>query len=339
MSELGELIYFPVMAKGLQLAICAEMSGLPWSGFTTEEAGPKSWGELKPSGIAPFGQMPLLKTPGGMVIGQAVAIANYIAKKAGAVLEGESDEEFAVSQMCMQEGEDIYSMLGKCHLANWKTVEQRAEGAEDAKALFADGLAAHFANLDGLCKGEQNESDGKWKNCKFTSTGTTAGELYLWGMIHQSVLAGGTMALNKSRSARGGAMELYYPKLNKWYNTLLEMDGIKKVLAGESAIGTFNVYFIDTPTFNKKHGIEDDSGYGEANGYGTVAVDLAEEARKAKATMKALRASQMDKPPPVAMKLNKETGEMEKFVSSALTDDFAEVEDAGAVEFDLGDDY
>ena len=30
------------------------------------------------------------------------------------------------------------------------------------------------------------------------------------------------------------------------------------------------VYFVDTPTFNKKNGIEDDSGYGEANGYGTV---------------------------------------------------------------------
>eukprot|EP01047_Picozoa_sp_COSAG01_P107573 COSAG01_NODE_36570_length_515_cov_23.204327_1_plen_38_part_10 len=36
-DELGELIYFPVMAKGLQLAMCAEMSGLKWSGFTTEE--------------------------------------------------------------------------------------------------------------------------------------------------------------------------------------------------------------------------------------------------------------------------------------------------------------
>ena len=41
------------------------------------------------------------------------------------------------------------------------------------------------------------------------------------------------------------------------------------------------------------------------NGYGTVEVDLAAEAAKLKETMKALRASQMNKPPPQAMKLNK----------------------------------
>ena len=41
-----------------------------------------------------------------------------------------------------------------------------------------------------------------------------------------------------------------------------------------------------------------------------MAVDLAAEAKKAKDTMKALRASQMDKPPPVAMKLNKKTGQV-----------------------------
>jgi hypothetical protein len=157
-DTLGELIYFPVMAKGLQLAMIAEMSGLQWSGFTTEESGPKSWGELKPTGIAPFSQMPLLKTPGGKVIGQAAAIANYIAKKAGPKLEGATDEEFAMSQMCMREAEDIYSMLGKCELANWKTPEQRDSKAEEAKELFAESLPAHFANLEELASGEQKRS-------------------------------------------------------------------------------------------------------------------------------------------------------------------------------------
>jgi hypothetical protein len=71
-----------------------------------------------------------------------------------------------------------------------------------------------------------------------------------------------------------------------------------------------------------------------------VAVDLAAEAKKAKDTMKALRASQMDKPPPVAMKLNKKTGQMEKFVSAALEDGFAEEEAAdGEIELPCGDDY
>ena len=71
-----------------------------------------------------------------------------------------------------------------------------------------------------------------------------------------------------------------------------------------------------------------------------VAVDLAEEARKMKETMKALRASQMDKPPPVAMKLNKKTCQMEKFESSALQDDLPDEEVADVeIELPTGDDY
>lgn len=167
-EDLGELIYFPVMAKGLQLALCAEMSGLNWTGFTTEETGPKSWGEIKPTGIAPFGQMPLLKLPNGRVMAQSVAIANYIAKKAGAALEGADDEDFALSQMLMAEAEDIYSMLGKCNLANWKSVEEREAGAEAAKELFAEGLPAHFTNLENLARSDVSD-EGKHSDCRFTS--------------------------------------------------------------------------------------------------------------------------------------------------------------------------
>ena len=82
---------------------------------------------------------------------------------------------------------------------------------------------------------------------------------------------------------------------------------------------------------------------GQANGYGTVAVDLAAEAEKAKATMKALRAAQMNKPPPVAMKKNPITGEMEKFESPALKDDLSDEDVDGDIDVgDMGcgaDDY
>jgi hypothetical protein len=89
---------------------------------------------------------------------------------------------------------------------------------------------------------------------------------------------------------------------------------------------------------------DDEAQPGQANGYGTVAVDLAAEAAKVKETMKALRAAQMDKPPPVAMKLNKATGLMEKFESNALKDDLpSEEEEDGDIDVgDMGcgvDDY
>ena len=75
---------------------------------------------------------------------------------------------------------------------------------------------------------------------------------------------------------------------------------------------------------------------GEANGYGTVAVDLAAE----QATLKALRKQQMDRPPPVAMKKNPETGEMEEFHSDALKDDLPDEEaEEAEIEIPVGDDY
>ena len=79
---------------------------------------------------------------------------------------------------------------------------------------------------------------------------------------------------------------------------------------------------------------------GQANGYGTVAVDLAAEAAKQKETMKALRKAQMDKPPPVAMKKNPVTGKMEKFESEALKDDLPDEEaEEGEIEIPVVDDY
>jgi hypothetical protein len=153
--------------------MCAEMSGLSWTGYTTEESGPKSWGEMKPSGVAPFGQMPLLKTPSGQNLGQSRAIANYIARKAGPVLEGKTHQDFAMSQMCLEEGEDIISAVGGCQLGAFATVEARNSKLEEAKALLdpnnmEDGLAKHFKNLDLLCRSDVND-DGKHSDCRFTS--------------------------------------------------------------------------------------------------------------------------------------------------------------------------
>jgi len=104
---------------------------------------------------------------------------------------------------------------------------------------------------------------------------------------------------------------------------------------------------------------------GTANGYGTVAVDLAKEQE----TLKALRKQQMDRPrtrpphpnppadpdspanatrvcllafvsAPVAMKKNPVTGEMEEFHSEALQDDLPEEEQEDAeIEIPVGDDY
>ena len=88
---------------------------------------------------------------------------------------------------------------------------------------------------------------------------------------------------------------------------------------------------------------------GVANGYGTVAVDLAAEARNV-AAMKAkglnpdgstcIHLPGMNEAPPTAMKRNPVTGEMEEFHSSALQDDLPEEEEESAqIDVPIGDDY
>ena len=87
------------------------------------------------------------------------------------------------------------------------------------------------------------------------------------------------------------------------------------------------------------------------NGYGVVAVDLAAEAAALKAARMdqeavgweaggSVNAQGKDKPPPVAMKKNKETGELEEFHSTALQDDLPdEEEETVEIEIPCGDDY
>jgi glutathione S-transferase len=221
-GALGQLIYFPVYAKGLQLAMIAEMSGLKWEGKTTEGDGANSWASIKATGVAPFGQMPLLKTSGGRVVAQSTAIANYIARKGG--MEGNTDDDFIMSQMCMAEGEDIFKLIFGAELAFWKTPEVRAAKAEEQKKVFTEDIPAHLANLEKLCGASG-----------FTSTGETAGEIYLFGMIYQATVAGGAGLVDA------------FPNLKAWFNTIAAKAAIKKVIAGEAgAPGSFKLkpYFL-----------------------------------------------------------------------------------------------
>ena len=111
--SLGMLTYFPLMAKGLQLALIAEFSGLEWEGQTkTRGDGPEDWPQLKVK--TPFGQMPFLVTPEGLSVGQSVAIANHMGRK-GDML-GKNDAEFAVSQMCIAEGKGLWFCRSKTFL-------------------------------------------------------------------------------------------------------------------------------------------------------------------------------------------------------------------------------
>lgn len=227
--SLGELIYFPVQAKGLQLAILAEASGLEWTGFTVDKspAGPKSWPAIKASGASPFGQLPMLRTPGGRVVGQSVAIANYIAHRAS--MHGAGDDDFALSQMCLAEGEDLYSLLLGAELARWKPREVRAAKAEAVRGLIATTVPDHLAKLEALCAAPLG----------FTSTGQTAGELYLFGMLYQTAAVAGAASLDAT------------PRLKAWFDRTKALPAVAKVLEGRSAIGSLGQYFMNDADYDR----------------------------------------------------------------------------------------
>ena len=103
-----ELTYFPVMARGLGLALVAEHSGVSWKGTKDLGFSFEEWVKLKPT--CPFGQLPICKVD-DKIISQTSAILNVFARKGGTEREG---HEFAMSQMLMAEAQDLYAYLDAC---------------------------------------------------------------------------------------------------------------------------------------------------------------------------------------------------------------------------------
>ncbi|KAJ1628886.1 hypothetical protein T492DRAFT_874277 [Pavlovales sp. CCMP2436] len=166
------------------------------------------------SGKCLFGQMPILETAEGVVIGQYIF--------------GSGDADLAKFQMCFAEGEDIYALLLGAGCSGG-SAEARGAKAVDQAELFAELLPAHVAYLEALCSAGGG----------FTSTGATCGELYLVGMLLQVTLA----------APAGGAILDAHPKLKAWFTTTMARPGVKSVLEGKSAIGKMDAYFVTDKEF------------------------------------------------------------------------------------------
>lgn len=239
-EEPFHLTYFAVMAKGLAPALVAELSGRPWTATTIKDPSTEWAGEngLKASGKCPFGQLPLLEVPSrgkmpAQNIGQATAICNFIARiaKRKSGLEGNGTAEFAMSQMLMSEGEDLYNGMQRYQT----TMFQKAYG-EGNKATKAEseawwagtaqggGAKEHMAKLEKLIASTEGPA--------FTKSGTTVGEVYLFAMLHQMKLVKGDI-MDDAKA------------LLAWYDATKANASIAKVLNKESAVGDQAQYFMD----------------------------------------------------------------------------------------------
>ena len=218
-----ELIYFPVMAKGLGPTLVAEYSGLPWVGnkdlgFIARGGPPgKNFADIKAK--TPFGQLPLLTTAEGDMIAQTVAIVNYIGMLAGTQGCG---LDYATSQMLIAEAEDIYAMLNRHVPTIVAPLNQGTKGDKAAYDLFwSEKLPPHLASLERLCAAGRGFNE-------------TPGGLYLFSILHQACLV--------VPSVLAGS-----PALSAWYAKTLNDPRTTKVLAGESSMGAYKQYFIEEP--------------------------------------------------------------------------------------------
>ena len=219
-----ELVYFPVMAKGLGPTLVAEFSGMAWVGNKTlgfiARGGPpgKNFADIKAK--LPFGQLPLLTTADGEMVVQTTAILNYIGMVAGT--EG-SGIEYAVSQMLMAEAEDIYNMALRFVPTIVAPLNQGIKGDKAAYlAFWSEKLPPHLDNLEKLCAAGT------------TGFHETPGGLYLFSILYQMRLV--VPSLLDGR-----------PTLGAWFAKTLNDPRTVKVLAGESSMGAWKQYFIEEP--------------------------------------------------------------------------------------------
>lgn len=146
-----------------------------------------------------------------------VAIMNCIAKKVGPALEGETPQQYAVSQMLLIEGDDLLREAVKAQKGD------RAEYDE----FWDTALPAHLVRLEAMlggAPGVPNAARGSW------TPGTSVGELNLFASLQQLV------------QVKGSVLDAT-PRLKTFHSRIASDPRTKKVLAGKSALGSMRQYF------------------------------------------------------------------------------------------------
>jgi glutathione S-transferase len=148
-------VYFPVKAKAFISLLTAEIAGVPHS-FTAA-----NWPADKEK--TPFGQVPVL-VHNDVYIAQSTAITRYIARKGG--LLNISDADNAISEMLLQEADDLFGGLAK---AKYELGGKK----ENYEEVAGSSLKVQLDFLERLLQGED----------RFTSSGTSVGEIALFALL------------------------------------------------------------------------------------------------------------------------------------------------------------
>ena len=126
------LYYWGIRARGQIPVLVARYGDLPLEWNRAPD-----WPGMKDQTV--LGQLPFL-VDGDVKVSQSGAISRYLARKAN--LLGNTDADYAISQMLVEEQVDLFNIIGKAN---------SAENKEEAYTkAFAEEFPAHLARVQSL---------------------------------------------------------------------------------------------------------------------------------------------------------------------------------------------
>jgi len=227
------LTYWGLFAKGVAPAVALVVGGFPWAlGAAPGSQGTGDlwgeWLEMKPNTV--WGFLPNLDIGGGEKVGSELAILQYLARRAPA-LEGFNDFDIRVSQELLHQAEELYQKLtSKC-----PTILAPDKSPEDFDALWNGADRNTHSSQQGvpvyLAQFEEFYARVGGNSGKFTSSGTTIGEIKLYATLAILLLIDNTVLANFP-----GVLEFYM----RWDND----PQIKELLDTAMAEWNWATYFI-----------------------------------------------------------------------------------------------
>lgn len=179
------LTYWPLFGKGAAAVVALQVGGFNWQlGAAPGSKGTGDlwgeWLEMKP--YTPWGFLPNLDV-GGEQIGSELAILQFLARKAGAPLEGGNDFEYRISQELLHQSEELYQKLAK----QCPTIMAPDKSPADFEQLWTNGDRTTHSSQQGipvyLTQFEEYYAKVGGRDGLFTSSGVTIGEVKLYATL------------------------------------------------------------------------------------------------------------------------------------------------------------
>eukprot|EP00746_Dinoflagellata_sp_MGD_P166586 gnl/MRDRNA2_/MRDRNA2_96582_c0_seq1.p1 gnl/MRDRNA2_/MRDRNA2_96582_c0~~gnl/MRDRNA2_/MRDRNA2_96582_c0_seq1.p1 ORF type:complete len:263 (-),score=45.12 gnl/MRDRNA2_/MRDRNA2_96582_c0_seq1:232-933(-) len=211
-----KFVYFGLKTPiGLPSMCLLEMSGRSYEGKAIQM---EEWGELKPK--TPAGQLPYADMPDGSVICESGAIGRTIAGASGFLGSGKN---FTRSEILCGIGADMHKQM----MSIAPTMFTVKDFNYAKKRAFEEGKPKVMEYIVKLEKFLLPSGD------RFTDSGLTFGEVNLFCMLYCY--------------ANGAMPEVVQGGLKKFYDRMMAVPGIKKVIDGSSKFGPLGNYMCPIP--------------------------------------------------------------------------------------------